>query len=113
MSTGQGNWSKGTKVRRIDGIGFNELEEIPDGIYKINSPSEFTNLLKKVKTIDLIEIKTTLNRLVIGQVIAGIDMFKREYGNIHINPVIICSKSDLGMEWVCENRGIEVFIYES
>ena len=31
------------------------------------------------KTVELIEVKSKLNRLVIGQVITGMDMFKRQY----------------------------------
>lgn len=107
LSSGRGNWPKGTKVRRIDGIRLKKLPGIPNGIYR--ATGDFAGFLKNIGQIEVIEIKKTLNRLVIGQAIVGTDMIQREYGDIDIQPVIICSQSDPGMEWVCEKRGIKVF----
>lgn len=64
----------------------------------------------QVKTVELIEVKKNLNRLVIGQVIAGVDMFERQYNISKIIPVILCKNGDPALEWVCEKRNIRVEI---
>jgi hypothetical protein len=62
------------------------------------------------KTVELIEAKKSLNRLVIGQIIAGMDMFGRQYQADKIIPVILCQNGDPALEWVCEKRDIKVQI---
>ena len=58
--------------------------------------------------VELIEVRNKLNRLVIGQVVAGVGMFERQYKARTIIPVILCVKGDPTLEWVCEKRGITV-----
>lgn len=58
----------------------------------------------------MIEVKKNLNRLVIGQVIAGADMFERQYNTSKIIPVILCKNGDPALEWVCKKRNIKVEI---
>lgn len=96
-----------SKIRRIDGIRIpcnNHLTAFYGDI-----SDEFPGLIKNMK-IELIEVKVKLNRLVIGQIIAGVDMFEREYKHTDITPVIVCSEGDPALEWVCENRGIRVVL---
>lgn len=101
-------WPVKSKIRRIDGIRIpNALERILRFTEVINSFDE----LIKGQEIELIEVKVKLNRLVIGQIIAGIDMFEREYNHSNIRPIIVCSEGDPALEWVCKKRGIEVVIY--
>ncbi len=45
------------------------------------------------KSVELIEAKQKLNRFVIGQVIAGYDMFEREYNPQYIEMVIYVLKA--------------------
>ena len=54
------------------------------------------------------EVKQKLNRPVIGQIIAGSDMFERQYSIKPARCVILCSKEDSALQWVCEKRGIHV-----
>lgn len=63
--------------------------------------------------MELIEVKKKLNRLVIGQVIAGADMFKRQYGTEMVATVILCEEGDPALGWVCQQRGTRVQIVES
>ncbi len=60
--------------------------------------------------IELIEIKRKLNRPVIGQVIAGAEMFKKDYQSGKINRIVLCNEGDSALEWVCKQRDIEVKI---
>lgn len=102
---GSGNWPSGSKTRRIDGVLLKNQEwEI---VRFRDRETEFLEAIQ-TQTIELIEVKKKLNRLVIGQVIAGVDMFERQYQAGKIKPVILCTEGDPALEWVCEKRGIEV-----
>lgn len=109
---GLGNWPLESKIRRIDGIivisekDYEEPKVFNSKEYTLN---ELLNLFQK-KTVELIEVKKNLNRLVIGQVIAGMDMFERQYQANIIVPVILCQNGDPALEWVCRKRNIKVQI---
>ena len=109
-SRGNGNWPKKSGIRRIDAINIKNSSS--DN--KIFGQKEFSydDFQKTVsnKSVELIEAKQKLNRLVIGQVIAGYDMFEREYDPQDIEMVILCGKGDPALEWVCEKRNIKVEI---
>ncbi|REJ09095.1 hypothetical protein [Halobacillus trueperi] len=104
-------WPTGSKVRRFDGVVF------PGNTCNIynykNYQDKFNSLITFNYELEVIEVKNKLNRLVIGQVIAGYDMLKREYAGKSINCRIICSEGDPALEWVCKQRNIKVSIYES
>ena len=57
----------------------------------------------------MIEVKKKLDRLVIGQVIVGVDMFERQYGVKKIKPVILYQIGDPALEWVCDKREISAY----
>ncbi len=99
-------WPEGSKIRRIDGI---RIENEDSQIYKPFDTVLFTETIKE-KNIELIEAKKKLNRLVFGQIIAGIDMFKKQYLVENIKGVILCKEGDPALEIICEQRGIEVRI---
>ena len=63
--------------------------------------------------VELIEVKKKLNRLVIGQSLAGCDMFKQDYRSGDIKNGILCSEGDPTLEWVCSTREIEVKLFLS
>jgi len=111
LKNGNGEWPEGTKVRRIDAIRCfeGEVRILPASKYTYKSFSEDI----KGKHLELIEVKKYLNRLVIGQVIAGIDMFNREYAAKSIKGIILCQKGDPALEWVCKEHGIEVYAFEN
>ncbi|MBM7552153.1 hypothetical protein [Thalassobacillus pellis] len=77
-------WSKGSKARRFDGVVFPNNESV---IYNYkNHEDTFNSLITSNYELEVIEVKNKLNRLVIGQIIAGYDMLKREYA---INSYIV------------------------
>lgn len=89
-------WKKGAKCRYFDGVR-----------HFFKNKSEFSERVAD-QPIELIEIKKKLNRPVIGQIVAGYDMFRQDYKSGKITNVIICSKGDPALEWVCENHSIIV-----
>jgi len=70
----------------------------------------FNEELRESESVEIIEVKSSLNRPVIGQALAGIDMFEREYG-VKGKPVVVCGKNDTALEWVCQKRNIRVVIF--
>lgn len=110
---GRGDWPKGSKIRRIDAIRLPGVSIVEEGILTSSkySSEEFYTLTKD-KDIELIEVKRNLNRLVLGQVVAGTDMLLRQYQPRSVTPIILCVKGDPAMEWVCDKRGITVEIIE-
>jgi hypothetical protein len=109
-SRGNGNWPKKSGIRRIDAINIIN----GNSKNKIFGQKEFSydyfQTTVSNMSVELIEAKKKLNRLIIGQVIAGYDMFEREYDAQNIEMVILCGKRDPALEWVCEKRNIKVEI---
>jgi len=71
--------------------------------------AEFKELIKKY-SIETIEVKKEINRTAIGQIIAGTDLFEKDYGIVPSRKVILCSVGDEALQWVCSKRGIAVEI---
>lgn len=99
-------WPKGSKIRRIDAI---RVLDSNNEIYRPFRLDIFQDIIKD-KHIELIEAKQNLNRLVYGQVIAGIDMFIKQYKYKEIKGVILCEVGDPALEIICKERGIEAEI---
>lgn len=99
-------WPKSSKIRRIDGI---RVEDNENKIFKNFNSENFKNNIKN-KNIELIEAKKTLNRLVIGQIIVGIEMFKKQYESKNIKGVILCREGDPALGIICKEMGIEVVV---
>lgn len=92
-SIGHKNWPEGSKIRRIDGIRI-KCKDIHEEIVTFgNNNKEFLSIITDTK-VDLIEVKQKLNRPVIGQIVAGLDMFKVEYQPKEIRGVIVCGEGD-------------------
>lgn len=110
-SSKNGNWPPKSRIRRIDAVKFPLKTTNSSHIYpqKEFSYKKFKEEVSH-KSVELIEAKKRLNRLVIGQVIAGYDMFMREYNPKKVDMVILCTGADPALEWVCQKRDIEVEI---
>ncbi|MDO8869519.1 MAG: hypothetical protein Q7V10_02090 [Methanobacteriaceae archaeon] len=103
-----GKWPKKSKIRRIDAINIKNSNS-KNEIYskKLFSYHDFKNRVSN-KSVQLIETKKKLNRFVIGQVIAGYDMFEREFNPQDIEMVVLCVEGDRALEWVCKKRNIKI-----
>ena len=107
---GPGNWPAGCTTRRIDGVRLEVNDGEPGIFFFTGNQGHFRDELKQSQTVEIIEVKSSLNRPVIGQALAGIDMFEREYG-VKGKPVVVCGKNDTALEWVCQKRNIRVVIF--
>lgn len=112
VGSGASNLSSGSGRRRLDGLRFRS--EYRD---EINTPTTFSQaqLLEIVgdRHVEVIEVKQTLNRPVIGQAIAGRDLFERDYDPGTVEPVVVCGSGDPALEWICRRNGIRVEIVEA
>lgn len=109
--TGPSNWPSGTRSRRLDGLRFtSEYRE------EITTRTAFTqSQLQDIvndRHVEVIEVKNSLTRPVIGQAIAGRDMFERDYEPRTIEPVVVVGSGDPALAWVCRKNGIRVEIVE-
>lgn len=109
----QGQWPKGTKPHRIDGVRIvpDPSNEVPADIatYSKLNAGEFEEAVTGNK-IEVIEVKEKLGRYVIGQVIIGADMMALEYEVAGIDQVIVCEVGDPLLESLCEQRGMKVWM---
>ena len=57
----------------------------------------------------VIEIKRSLDRVVLGQVIIGADLLELEYAPATIEQTVVCEEGDPVLKCVCDKRGIKVW----
>lgn len=109
--TGPSTWPDESRSRQIDGVRF--TSEYRD---EINTQTAFgQSQLQDIvsdRHVEVIEVKQTLGRPVIGQAIAARDMFRRDYDPRTVEPVVVCGRGDPALEWVCRQNGIRVEIVE-
>lgn len=109
--TGPTEWPADSRSRQIDGVRFSS--EYRD---EINSPTAFSQAqlqdIVSDRHVEVIEVKQSLGRPVIGQAIAAREMFKRDYDPRTIEPVVVCGRGDPALEWVCRQNSIRVEIVE-
>lgn len=98
-------WSHGCTTRRLDGV---IIKGDDLGKYRCSHNKEELKNIFEGKDLEIIEVKKSLNRPAIGQVIAGRTMFKEQYGVKNVKGVVICVKGDSALEWVCKQHGIKV-----
>ena len=59
---------------------------------------------------EVVEVKYSLDRVVLGQVIIGADLLAMEYAPAKIQQVVVCEVGDPVLELVCQKRGIKVWM---
>ncbi len=104
---GPGNWPPGCTIRRLDAVRVLSDNDA-SAISRFRAPENRFPPETALAAVELIEVKVALDRPVIGQIIAGTDMFVRQYGVQVARQVILCRTGDSALEWVCEKRGIIV-----
>ena len=103
-ASGPGSWPTQSTRRRLDAVRFPDASDPAIVRFSAAEFQERVGLLR----VELIEAKPSLNRAAIGQVIAGRDMFRRNYGVSVHRSVVICGAGDGALEWVCSEHDIEV-----
>lgn len=111
-ASGPSNWPSGSGRRKIDGLRFRSEYRDEIASQTSFSQAQLRNIVQD-RHVEIIEVKQKLNRPVIGQAIAGSDMFERDYDPNTSEPVVVCGKGDPALEWVCRRNGIRVEIIES
>ncbi len=108
---GPSDWPSGSSKRMIDGLRFRSEYRDEITVQAAFSQSQLRDIVKD-RHVEVIEVKSSLNRPVIGQAIAGRDMFERDYEPRSIEPVVVCGSGDPALEWVCRRNGIRVEIVD-
>lgn len=108
---GYKDWPDGWENRYIDAI------RIKDPFYDekiVPFANHGTEVLRAVDdaSIELIEVKSSLGRGVIGQIVAGIELFKADYTPDNVEGLALCERTDSALEWACEQQNIGVEILE-
>jgi hypothetical protein len=96
-------------ARRIDGVlvpGASS-EVRPQGSYTTEA---FGNAVRGRK-IHIIEAKQVLNRTVIGQVLVGAGLIRRDFEPANIVQVAVCGSGHADLEWYCADQDVRVEIF--
>lgn len=109
-SGGHNTWPEGFSNRYIDGIRLSHHSA--DRITSFANNGTEVRQTVEGTDVEVIEIKRQLNRPVIGQAIAGCDLFEAEYRPSSVRGVVICESTDSALEWVCEQRGIRIEVVD-
>jgi hypothetical protein len=104
-------WGDACTTRRLDAVRISGSRS-GKAVYKHSFHKDGLSELFKGKNVEVIEIKQKLNRPVIGQVIAGRDMIQEQYDIKSAKMVIVCSKGDFALEWVCKKQEIKVVVLD-
>jgi hypothetical protein len=99
-SDGPKEWAGGSSRRRLDGV---RLPGASDPAILRFSSEAFHQRVRS-EPLELIEVKRSLNRPVIGQVIAGRHIYTRQYGGTVVRSVVVCGQSDSALKSVCQDK---------
>ena len=111
VSIGDKNiFGKNSTDRRLD------IVRIENDIYKWyknynDNKDYFLKLLKSNRIIEIVEIKTKLNRTVIGQIIVGEYMFKKKFNVKNVTKSILYHIGDDALELFCNENNIKLIKY--
>lgn len=112
---GPGDWPNKKSHRRLDGLMIPGLFPGPGESALRHWGQANADLAAQVRgrPVELIEVKSHLNFDVIGQAIAGADMFSRAYPDHGLirQVAVVGGDSDPALDWVCAKRGIDVVRY--
>ena len=103
-------FGKNSTDRRLD------IVRIENDIYKWfrnynENKDYFLQLLKMDRIIEIVEIKTKLNRTVIGQIIVGEFMFKKKFNVKNVTKAILYHVGDDALELFCNENNIKLIKY--
>ena len=102
-------WPKGSVIRRMDALRFPTVEPHQIEIFAASRDRERIDTLLATQPVEIVEVKQRLNRLVIGQVVVGLEMLEIGYGETSAHGVIVCKRSDPLMRLVCQRLNISVW----
>jgi hypothetical protein len=105
--SGPASWPVGSGIRRIDAVRVLGLDGGPVRCAAC-ALGEFRDIIRE-RDVELVEVKRSLTRGVIGQVIVALDMFALDFpGARTVAGIALCHDEDPALRLVCERRGIRV-----
>jgi hypothetical protein len=72
---------------------------------------DFQDMVKSKYKIELVEIKTKLNRVVIGQILVGEYLFKKKFNVKKVSLAVLYHIGDELLEMFCRDKGIRLIRY--
>lgn len=102
---GVDQYGPGAKTRFIDAVRLPDVE--PGGIHYYHRRHFEAEV--RDQTVEVIEVKKSLNRGVIGQLIVAYDLTRAEWPpHNSLRLVALCTAPDPALEWICEKRNIDL-----
>jgi len=110
VSVGNRTIAKNSNDRRLD------IVRIENDIYKWHRQygkykEYFQDIVKNEHKIELVEIKTKLNRCVIGQILVGEYLFKKKFNVKKVSLAVLYHIGDELLELFCRDKGIRLIHY--
>ena len=110
VSIGNKIIAKNSTDRRLD------IVRIENAVNKCHRPyakykTDFQDIVKEGHKIELVEIKTKLNRPVIGQILVGEYLFKKKFNVKKVSLAILYHVGDELLEMFCKDKGIRLIQY--
>lgn len=105
-----GKWPNARSHRRLDGLYLPDASEDAIRRWEDVGPDRLARLVEDAPVV-ILESKDGLNTDVVGQAVAGLDMFSRSYpshGTI-TNVVTVWAPTHPALHWVCASLGIAVY----
>lgn len=98
-------YGEGAKTRFIDAVRLPDTR--PCEIVYFNE-RQFTSDLAD-QPVEIIEVKKTLNRTVIGQLVVAREMARADWPpHGPVRSVALCTEGDPALEWICQDYDIDV-----
>jgi hypothetical protein len=93
-----------------------DIVRIENGISKCHRQygkykNDFQDMVKEKYEIELVEAKTKLNRLVIGQILVGEYLFKKKFKVKKVSLAVLYHIGDELLELFCRDKGIRLIQY--
>lgn len=102
---GVGEYGAGARTRFIDAVRLPDVR--PGGVFYYHRQHFEQDLAGQ--PVEVIEVKKSLNRTVIGQLVVARDLASAEWPpHDSLRLVALCTRGDPALEWICDERDIDV-----
>lgn len=105
-ASGPSNWPSDSGRRKVDGLRFRSQYRDEISSQTSFSRAQLRDIVRD-RHVEIIEIKRTLGRPVIGQAIAGRDLFARDYNPSTTEPVVVCEEGDPALDGFVDETASE------
>gem|GEM_PF-2638684 len=103
-------WPAKSKSRRADAVRLSPAD--CNGIIERPALPQFQLEVERAQKIQLIEARRYLDRYLFGQLIAGRDIFERQFGR-RPDLLALCRRSDPAMEWVYAKHDVHYLVLKA